>query len=781
VITRLVFVVAFLLGAAAIVLMGANVFASHALAFAVTAVIGGVYAIGAIELVLFRRATSTLTWALAAFSQQEASALKVLDEWLIGLDPSLHHAVRQRIEGGRVALPAPVLTPYLVSLLVMLGLLGTFVGLVETLKGVVVALEGSSDMEAIRHALTAPLSGLGLAFGTSVAGVAASAMLGLMSTLSRRGRMLASLELDGKISTVLGRFSRAHKQQEMFEAVLLQSESLPAIAEKLQLVADHMERMTQQLGQQMQTSQESFHESIKSTYGELAVSVDQSLQNSVDKSERVLAESGRLVGEGIQPILREAMATISAEVNQGVHTTHQQLSRTVEVQLQALSGQFAQTSEAVALAWQDGLGAQERSSLAVVQRMQGTFEAFSDRFEGITADLLSTVTQTSADWSRRREATEQARLERWSDALQQTQQQATARFEQASSAIIGELSAVSASQQASMQALTGEVTTLTAQWSAQLQQSGEQTLAQQQQVTASWESTARSITEDACTDSTRMLAEMSQLLSASEALIQTRIDTEGAWLEGHDRRMDQFSTGLRSELAGLRDEEAQRGQAAVDRLSQLESTVTAHLTTLGQALEQPMTRLIQLASETPRAAAEVIGQLHQEIANNVEKDNHLLQQRSHLIVELDSMAKSLAQSSAGQVEAIDKLVDSSAQMLQQIGDQFAGKMAREASKVSEVADHFAAGAVEISSLGETFMAAIELYSSSNSQLFENLQQIEKALESSTTRSDEQLGYYVAQAREVIDYSVLTQREIFDQLRQLQPAGGEVRDLAKESG
>ena len=388
-ITRLVFVVAFLLGAAAIVLMGASFLAAHTLALVVTAVIGGVYAIGAIELVQFRRATSTLTRALAALSQQDASGLKALDEWLIGLHPSLHHAARQRIEGDRVALPTPVLTPYLVSLLVMLGLLGTFVGLVETLKGVVVALEGSSDMEAIRDALTAPLGGLGLAFGTSVAGVAASAMLGLMSALCRRGRMLATLELDGKISSILSRFSRAHKQQEILQAMLQQSESLPVMADKLQLVSDHMQRMTEQFGKQMVSSQESFHESIKTTYAELAVSVNQSLQNSVDKSERVLTESSRLVGEGIQPILREAVATISTEVSQGVQTTHQQLSLTVEDQLQALSVQFAQTSEAVALAWQDGLGAQQRSSEVVIQDMQGTLGAFSDRFEGVTADLLN--------------------------------------------------------------------------------------------------------------------------------------------------------------------------------------------------------------------------------------------------------------------------------------------------------------------------------------------------------------------------------------------------------
>ena len=97
-----------------------------------------------------------------------------------------------------MGLPGPALTPYLVGLLVMLGMLGTFLGMVVTLNGAVFALEGTSDLQAIRSAFAAPIKGLGLAFGTSVAGVASSAMLGLMSALSRRERMQAAAreELD---------------------------------------------------------------------------------------------------------------------------------------------------------------------------------------------------------------------------------------------------------------------------------------------------------------------------------------------------------------------------------------------------------------------------------------------------------------------------------------------------------------------------------------------------------------------------------------------------------
>lgn len=764
--TRLLFPMAFLLGAAAVVMMGATFIQSDMLAFMVTAVIGAVYAIGVLELRQFRQATSTLRRSLASLSQEASDRLTALDEWLMKLHPSLYSAVRLRIEGDRVALPAPVLTPYLVSLLVMLGLLGTFVGMVETLKGAVVALEGSTELEAIRKGLTAPMAGLGLAFGTSVAGVAASAMLGLMSALSRRDRILATRQLDGKIVTVLRRFSMTHSRQETFKALQVQSQNLPEIAEKLHLLADRMEHVSNDLGEQLVANQDRFHASVETMYKDLAASVDKSLRDSIAENGRVLAESARLVGEGVRPVVQEAMANISSEISQSVQSTHLQLDRTVQAQLQTVSGQFAQTSEEVARAWQDGLAAHERSNDALIHGMSGSFGAFSDQFGRASADVLDSINKTTITWSEHQEASEKSRLDLWTDALQETQRQAASQSEKASASIIGELRTVAETQQASLKSLTLDMGTLSSELTTQLQQSAEEAISRQQQVTAAIDETARSMAESAQTSSTQMLSEMSRLLGASEALIKARVETETAWLKGHDQRMEQLTATLRNELVTLRDDEAKRGQAAVDRLIDLESTVTKHLATLGKALEDPMTRLIQTASETPRAAAEVIGQLRQEISNNIERDNSLLEERSRLMAELDAVSDSLSQASSGQLAAIEKLVDSSTEMLQQIGEQFSKNVETEVSKGSEIADHFAVSAAEISSLGEAFTVAVNLYNDSNSRLIESLRHIESTLDKSSTRSDEQLGYYVAQAREVIDYSVLTQKEIFDELRQL---------------
>ena len=148
-------------------------------AIMVTLLIGAGYVVGGLELLRYRRATTTLERSVAELSAPPAS----LEQWLEQLDPSLRNATRLRIEGQRVALPGPALTPYLVGLLVLLGMLGTLLGMMAMLRGTGLALETATDLQAIRDSLAAPVKGLGFAFGTSIAGVATSAMLGLLSAL----------------------------------------------------------------------------------------------------------------------------------------------------------------------------------------------------------------------------------------------------------------------------------------------------------------------------------------------------------------------------------------------------------------------------------------------------------------------------------------------------------------------------------------------------------------------------------------------------------------------
>jgi hypothetical protein len=69
-------------------------------------------------------------------------------------------------------------------------------------------------------------------------------------------------------------------------------------------------------------------------------------------------------------------------------------------------------------------------------------------------------------------------------------------------------------------------------------------------------------------------------------------------------------------------------------------------------------------------------------------------------------------------------------------------------------------------MGEAFGLAVQLFSQSNDKMGAQLQRIEAALGKSIARSDEQLAYYVAQAREVIDLSIMSQKQIVEDLQQL---------------
>jgi hypothetical protein len=122
-------------------------------------------------------------------------------------------------------------------------------------------------------------------------------------------------------------------------------------------------------------------------------------------------------------------------------------------------------------------------------------------------------------------------------------------------------------------------------------------------------------------------------------------------------------------------------------------------------------------------------------------------------------------------------VASSAVALQQASTRFSENVGLEAAKLSDIAAHVTSSAVDVSSLSDAFGFAVNSFNEANEKLISNLERIEGALDKSMVRSDEQLGYYVAQAREIINLSTLSQKEIFEELRQL--AGKQVL-LAEEA-
>lgn len=583
-VNRLCVTLAFALGLIAVVWVGWGFVGTSAIALTMTLAIGAVYLLGAQEIRRFREATAALAQALAEVPQPLAQ----LGDWLDRLPPALQGPVRARIEGERSALPGLALTPYLIGLLVMLGMLGTFLGLVVTFRGAVFTLEGTADLQAIRSALAEPIKGLGLAFGTSVVGVATSAMLGLMSAISRRERLDSVRQLDAQVATVFRPFSLAHQRVEAFKALQQQASALPAVVNQLQALMEQMERRGQQLDEQLLARQDTFHREAGASYQALGQSVARSLNES-------LATSARLAGETLQPVVENAMTAIAAE------------------------------------------------STRLHERV---FEAVRSQTHDMVTGMQDTLGRARAE----QVAVEETRLEAWTQSLQ------------------------------------AMAATLQAEW----QQLGAQTLAQQQAV---------------------------------------------------GQTLEQTATRWRDELAALRSEEATRAEAAVQRL-------------------------LETAAEAPKAAAEVIAQLRRETTQLGERDNLALQERATLMNNIGSLLQSVQQATGEQRAAIESLVSSAGSVLDQVGRQFAETVGAQAHRADDVAAQVSGSAIELAALGEAFGHGVQLFAATNDKLISSLQRIEAAVSQSMQRSDEQLAYCVAQAREVIDLSISSQQGIVEDLRRL---------------
>ena len=792
---RIVFAAAFAIGLIVVAWVGWGFVGSSWLAFWMTLVIAAVYLLGAFELRQFRAATSTLTSALDELQQPLAE----LEPWLARVHASLRHPVRLRVEGERVGLPGPALTPYLVGLLVMLGMLGTFVGMVITFKGAVFALEGSTDLAAIRSALAAPIKGLGLSFGTSVAGVAASAMLGLLSALSRRERADAARQLDSRIATVLRPFSLAHQRHENFKA-------LPAVVGQLQALAEQVERRGQQLDAQLLERQNQFHVEASAAYTGLATSVASTLQDS-------LAASARAASDSLRPVVESAMASIAQESLR----LHERVGDTVQTQLSGLATQFSGTAHTVVDTWTAALAQQAHTQTQLVDGLGQALGAFTGQFEQRSGALLAEVQQALGQSHAAQAQADAQQRAAWLDALQtsaaslqqewrtlgaqtlaqqqaigQTLEQNLGRFterttEQSTQAIEGMAKLLAQSE-----AMLQERTAAEARWAAQQGERMDQIAAQWRTELAALRQDEAARGEAAVQRLAALQAEVTQhlgslgsalegpmgrLLEQSGTLVRSHAEAEARWSQQHQQRLEELSTHWRTDLAALRSEEAARGEAAVLRLGELQAALSTHLATLGTALEAPMTRLLETASEAPRAAADMVLQLRQQMSQLAERDTQALQERTALVEQINTLLQGVHQATGEQRAAIEALVASATAVLDQTGQQFAQTLGAQAGQSQDVAAQVGASAAELASLGEAFQHGVQLFSTSNQQLVDSLQRMEGAIGQSMARSDEQLAYYVAQAREVIDLSISAQQGIVEDLRRLH---GKQLALAEES-
>jgi len=800
---RHISLLAFILGLLAVVWVAIGYIGGHGIALAVSCVIAAVYLAGAAEMHRYHGNTAALARALHDIPDDLAH----LGEWLQQVPAALQNTVRLRIEGERVALPGPSITPYLVGLLVLLGMLGTFLGMVVTLNGAVLALESTTDLHTIRSALAAPVKGLGVAFGTSVAGVATSAMLGLISALCRRDRLHVGRLLDSKIASALRDFSLAHQRQETFKALQAQAQALPDLVGKLDAMMSQMAEQNRQLGERLLAGQQGFYQEARSIYSELAQSVDRSLQTSLKDSATVAAEA-------IQPVVTATMTGIANETR----GLHDKLFGAVHSQLDGVAGRFAQTVATVGDTWKQALARHEQSAEAQQHQLQTALHAYAESFEQRSAGLLASVENAHA--AQARTASEQQ--QRLAGTLATQLDGVTSRLDQAVSQVAATWEGTLARQAQTSEALNQNLQTTLAAFTDTFGERAQAVLAsvdhshagfaqaaQQQQaaltqlvggqldgiatrvdgavesVALTW-SAALARHEQASDRLTTALDRTQTTLAATFAertaslladMRATQAAWQSDWATGEQVRQTRFTDALTAMADKLAAQWQQAGSATLAQQEQITHTLGDTARDLVAATQRQaettiaeVTRLMQTAAEAPRAAAEVIGQLRHELSASMARDNSLLEERSRIMETLGALLDAINHASTEQRSAIDALVASSADLLERVGGQFAAKVDSEAGKLIDIGASVSGSALEVASLGEAFGHAVQLFSESNDKMMAALQRIEGALAKSLTRSDEQLAYYVAQAREIIDLSIMSQKKMVDDLQRV--AGSE---------
>ena len=167
------------------------------------------------------------------------------------------------------------ITRYIVNMLIFLGLLGTFYGLATTVPALVDTIRslapqdgetGTEVFSRLMGGLESQLGGMGVAFASSLLGLAGSLIVGLLELFAGHGQNRFYRELEEWLSSitrvgfapegegntelnaVAGVIDHLEDQMESLQAILTNSDvSRSIVDEKLGRLVDAVERMTTQL------------------------------------------------------------------------------------------------------------------------------------------------------------------------------------------------------------------------------------------------------------------------------------------------------------------------------------------------------------------------------------------------------------------------------------------------------------------------------------------------------------------------------------------------------
>jgi hypothetical protein len=439
------------------------------LAFALVLLIAFGLMLGIAELLIRAGQAARLGREIAALPAE--ASLGAVD----AASPALRLLLRARLVGVNGTMTTAPFTPYLLGLLVMVGMLGTFLGLFETLRGAREALTSSGDVDALRSGLATPMIGLSRAFGCSAAGVSASAMLGLGAVFVRRAEAATASALARYVAGPFARLTTAGRQLVALEALADQSRALPEAAAALRETATRLEQLEAHLLDGQARSAAEAAAAIRAVASEvradLAAGIERAAKATAAAVEpllsRAVASAGTTAGEALSSFTGQLEGRLTAEADgrrerEALHLAalESTIAAQATAQLDALQSRTAAqlaTLEAHTTAHADALEAQLTAAGAQLGAAMTAATTHGAAFAAQVAQTAGVLVGLEEQQATRLDA----RVERLFAAMSAEAtrfEEAQATRARAADARVGELDAILAEHLASLgSALTGPI------------------------------------------------------------------------------------------------------------------------------------------------------------------------------------------------------------------------------------------------------------------------------------------------------------------------------------
>ncbi|MEE2959207.1 MAG: hypothetical protein VYA34_00575 [Myxococcota bacterium] len=572
---------------------------------------------------------------LHGFTVDGSMAPKVSD-----LPNGLNEVAKRWVWTQDVCLNLLVMTPYFMGLVVMLGLIGTFLGLTDTLNGTRVALTEMSDLSAVRESLTKPIGGLSRAFGTSVAGVLASAILGALSTMASLTRRSVSKEVNGWLELHFRHEVPAYRQ----------AESLEVVARKLEEFPDFV--------------------------------------------------------EGLRPVVNQIVDEIQGRVGGQFEMWLQHRSEVENTQREKWTAALDQIN-----------AVQKNSFEGLLKGWLEKDKLLNEHRQANWKEELEVFRAAMCAWSEERQEAETGRAKAFSEVMEKNTQRMMQGLESANTTFLGTV-------EASRKSL---LTTI--------------------------ESSQKALVE---TEN-----EIRTLVVESKGMIETLAQSCD---EMDKRRGEYLGELVQTSETGLE----RLSEAVGESLAKSSHVYAGELKSLSVNIQEEGNRHIQMVQDATRELNEVSQSFAAFLEEQRKKTDVWHNSCGSVLEGLEGARYDIKVLAESQGETIVSLVEESKRQLNKLTEASEEELHGTRKEMTESASLIATSGIELNALSEMFGGSVEHFRESNAQLLEGISRLEQTLMKVGEQSDEKFSIYVEQAREMLDRSMLSQKEIFEHLRELSP-------------